>query len=61
MSCALWVRKKLNPNCVVAAIILAPIAVLAGNMRSIPIDSLYLGILVSAICCGAGAVFETKE
>lgn len=61
MSCALWVRKKLNPSCVVAAIILAPIAVLAGKMMSIPIDSLYLGILVSAICCGAGAVFETKE
>lgn len=60
MSCALWVKKELNHRCVVAAIVLAPAAVLAGKLLSVPIDSLYLGILVSAVCCFAGAASSVK-
>lgn len=54
MSCALWVRGEMDRKCVLAAIVLAPAAVLAGKLLAIPFDSLYLGILTSALCCLLG-------
>lgn len=54
MSCALWMKCDINKKFVMAAIVLAPAAVLAGKLARLPVDSLYLGILVSVLCCAAG-------
>lgn len=61
MSCALWIRHDINRKCVLAGIILAPAAVLAGKAFALPVDSLYLGILVSVLCCCAGGVFGGEK
>lgn len=58
MSCALWMKGTINKKCVMAAIILAPAAVLAGKILALPVDSLYLGILTSVLCCAIGIRLE---
>lgn len=60
MSCALWAKGPIDRKWVLAAIVLAPAAVLAGKFMALPIDSLYLGIFVSALCCVMGRVFGKK-
>jgi SSS family solute:Na+ symporter len=61
MSFALWVKGPVDRKWILAAIVLAPAAVLAGKLAALPIDSLYLGIAVSALCCVMGRVFGKKE
>lgn len=56
MSCALWLKYDINKRWVLTAIVLAPAAVLVGKLLALPIDSLYLGILVSVLCCCAGGI-----
>lgn len=60
MSFALWVKGPVDRKWILAAIVLAPAAVLAGKFAALPIDSLYLGIAVSALCCVMGRVFGKK-
>lgn len=56
MTCALFMKGKINSSMVVVSIVLGPIAVLAGNLANLPFDSLFPGIAVSLICIIAGAV-----
>lgn len=56
MSCALWAKGKFHSGWILAAIALSPAAVLAGKILSLPFDSLYLGMLVSVLCCAIGRI-----
>lgn len=61
MSCALWVKGRMDSRFILAAIILAPAAVLLGKLFALPVDSLYLGILTSALCCMLGRFAGRKS
>lgn len=60
MSFALWVKGPVNHKCILASIILSPVAVLLGKFMPLPFDALYLGILVSLACCLLGKVLGEK-
>ena len=60
MSCSLWMKGAINKKCVLAAIILAPAAVLTGKLLALPVDSLYLGIAASVVCCAMGELVEKR-
>ena len=53
MNCALWFSGKIDRRCILASILLAPLAVLAGKLLALPFDSLFLGMAVSLLCCAA--------
>lgn len=61
MSCALWVKGPMNHACVLASIVLSPLAVLLGKFLPLPFDALYLGILVSVLCCALGRVLGGRS
>lgn len=54
MSFAMWVRGPVDRRWILASIVLSPLAVLLGNFLPIPFDALYLGMMVSALCCVVG-------
>lgn len=54
MSCALWAKGPIDRRCILASIVLSPLAVLLGKLLALPFDSLYLGMLVSILCCAVG-------
>ncbi len=54
LSCALWLRGKIDRRFVVASIVLSPLAVLTGKWFGCSYDPLFLGVTVSVVCCGAG-------
>ena len=56
LSCALWLKGRIAPVCILVSIVLAPVAVLVGNWMILPFDALFLGMLVSLACCVAGWV-----
>ena len=56
LSCALWLKGRIAPVCILVSIVLAPVAVLVGNWMTLPFDALFLGMLVSLACCVAGWV-----
>lgn len=61
MNCALWFAGKIDRRCILASVSLAPLAVLAGKLLTLPFDSLFLGMAVSLLCCLAGRlIVRTK-
>lgn len=56
LSCALWLRGKVDRRCIVISIVFSPLAVLAGKLFHCSYDPLFLGMAVSIICCGTGYV-----
>lgn len=58
MTCALALPGKLNRRCILASVVLSPLAVLLG--RPLPFDSLFLGMGVSAVCCAAGLAIRRR-
>jgi SSS family solute:Na+ symporter len=59
MTCALVLPGKIDRRYILGSIVLAPLAVLLG--RPLPFDSLFLGVLVSAVCCAAGTLSRRRE
>ena len=56
LSCALWLKGRIAPVCILVSIVLAPVAVLVGNWMTLPFDALFLGMLVSLAYCVVGWV-----
>lgn len=61
LSCALWLKGRIDRRCVFVSIVLSPVAVLAGQLLKLPFDSLFLGLAVSLLCCALGAVLKRKS
>ena len=61
MSFALWVKGPVRRKCILASILLSPLAVLLGALLPLPFDALYLGIACSLACCILGRLLgETR-
>lgn len=58
LSCALFLPGKIDSRFVLIGTIAAPVVVLIGNFISLPVDSLFPGILVSILCCAGGYIFK---
>ncbi len=61
MSFALWVKGPVNQACILISIIFSPLAVLIGKFIPLPFDALYLGMLVSLVCCVLGRILGGKQ
>ncbi len=61
MSCALWAKGPFRSGWILAAIVLSPASVLVGKLLALPFDSLYLGMLVSVLCCAMGRLWGQKN
>lgn len=60
MSCAIWLPGKIDRRLIVVSIVIAPVAVLLGTFLKLPFDPLFLGVAVSALCCGVGFEIARK-
>lgn len=60
MSCALWLKGRIDRRYVLASIILSPLMVLVGELMKLSFDPLFLGMAVSVICCGAGRIAQNR-
>lgn len=60
MSCAIWLPGKIDRRLIVVSIVIAPVAVLLGTLLKLPFDPLFLGVAVSALCCGVGFEIARK-
>jgi SSS family solute:Na+ symporter len=60
LACALWRKGKIRSSFAMASVIAGPAAVLAGNLLHAPIDSLFIGIAVSAVIMGIGLLAGGK-
>lgn len=56
--CSLWFPGKVNRLGICASMILSPISIFVAKLISLPIDSLFVGVAVSALCCLAGALLH---
>ena len=61
VTCALFMKSRINSKCILASMIAGPIAVLVGNMLSLPFDSLFLGIGVAVLCVAASLFIPKKK
>ncbi|MBR2473197.1 MAG: sodium:solute symporter family protein [Clostridia bacterium] len=61
LSYALFLKGRVDSRCVFASIIAGPVAVLLGNLLSLPFDSLFLGMAVCVLCVAASAFIPKKK
>lgn len=54
MTCALWWKGKVSLRCILASILLSPLAVLLGSFLALPFDPLFLGMAISLSLCLLG-------
>jgi len=59
--CALWFPGKVDKRGVFASMILSPCSIFAAKLAALPIDSLFVGIGVSALCCLAGTLLKRSS
>jgi SSS family solute:Na+ symporter len=54
VTCALWLPGRIAPRAVLTSIALSPLAAIVCELISLPVEPLYAGIGVSALCCLVG-------
>ena len=54
LSCALWLKGRVNKRCVLASIILAPLCAIVSVVLRLPVEPLIVGMGVSVVCCLLG-------
>lgn len=60
LTCALFLKNRIDRRGILISMILGPAAVLTGKFMNLPFDSLFLGIAVCLLCCTAGTVCRKK-
>lgn len=61
LNCALWFKGRIDSRFVLASILFSPLAVILGKLISFPFDPLFLGIIVSVLCCTVGAAVHRQQ
>lgn len=62
LCCALWMKGKIRPVFAMISVIAGPLAVIVGNVLTVPFDPLFIGIVASLVIMAAGlAVGKPKE
>lgn len=56
LTCALWLPSKIDRHGILASMVLATCAIFAANLMELPIDSLFVGVAVSAMFCVVGYI-----
>lgn len=56
LTCALWFPGRIHRQYILCSVILSPLAVLIGKLLFSELDPLYLGMLVSLLCCVVGSI-----
>lgn len=59
--CALWFPGKVDKRGICASMILSPIFIFIAKLAAFPIDSLFVGVGVSALCCLVGVWSNPKH
>ncbi|MBR1690261.1 MAG: sodium:solute symporter family protein [Oscillibacter sp.] len=54
LTCALWLPGRIDRQGILASMVLSPLTILAAKAAALPIDSLFVGLAVSALFCLAG-------
>lgn len=52
--CALWFPGKVSKRGILRSMILSPMSIFIAKIIAIPIDALFVGVLVSTLCCVVG-------
>ena len=56
LTCALWFPGRIHRQYILCSVILSLLAVLIGKLLFSELDPLYLGMLVSLLCCVVGSI-----
>lgn len=60
LCCALWLPGKVKNTWVSLGIVLGPIGIFIGHFADLPFDSLFIGMILAAICCFIGYKVQKK-
>lgn len=61
LTCALWLPSKIDKSGILASMILAVCAIFAANLVNLPVDSLFVGVAVSALFCLVGYIRKASR
>ncbi|SHH65912.1 solute:Na+ symporter, SSS family [Sporobacter termitidis DSM 10068] len=61
LSCALFLRGRINQRCALLSIVISPLAVIFGSFLNLSFDPLFLGLAVALLICAIGYFIPRKK